>query len=302
MISKTYYRYIWLLELLLRCNRPLSFDEIQRSWQESPMNNGSLSLRTFHEHRKGIKEMFGVDVACRKAGCDSAYYVKNPEVLKEDKVGQWLLDRYSVPQDFATFYRMKDRIFLETVAHANQDYQPIIEAMKQNVEMKIDYQKYGGQHENFHVRPYALRVYNRRWYLLGFIKERGEVRTIALDRMQHMALTDIPFELPKDFDARKFFANVVGIFVDEEKTVEKVRIRVHGVQVEYLRALPLHKSQEEVLTRYEEGYSEFTYRLCLTPELTSQLLAMGDNVEVLEPVELREEIKKRISNVFNYYK
>lgn len=302
MVSKTYYRYIWLLNLLLKSKRPLCFEEIQSAWLENPMSDGELPLRTFHEHRKGIKEMFGVDIVCEKGGWNSVYSVKNPEVLKENDLGKWLLDRYSVPQDFATFYGMRDRILLEDIARGNQDYHPIIEAMKQNVEMEIDYQKYDGHHQTFHVQPYALKVYNRRWYLLGFVKERGELRTIALDRMQHMTLTDTHFEMPKDFDARKHFANVVGIYVDKNLPVTKVRIRVYGVQVEYLRALPLHKSQEEVLTRYEEKYSEFSYRLCITPELISQLLAMGDSVEVLEPVELREEIKERINNMFNFYK
>jgi predicted DNA-binding transcriptional regulator YafY len=49
-------------------------------------------------------------------------------------------------------------------------------------------------------------------------------------------------------------------------------------------------------------FAEFTYRLCVTPELVSQLLAMGDKVEVLEPQELRDEMKKRISNMSNFYK
>jgi predicted DNA-binding transcriptional regulator YafY len=31
-------------------------------------------------------------------------------------------------------------------------------------------------------------------------------------------------------------------------------------------------------------------------------LAMGDTVEVLEPQKLREEMKERISKIFNYYK
>lgn len=301
MVSKTYYRYIWLLDLLLKSKRPLCFEEIQRAWLENPMSDGELPLRTFHEHRKGIKEMFGVKIVCEKGGWNSVYSVKNPEVLKDNQLGKWLLDHYSVPQDFATFYGMRDRILLEDIARGNQDYHPIIEAMKQNVEMEIDYQKYDGHHQTFHVQPYALKVYNRRWYLLGFVKERGELRTIALDRMQHMTLTDTHFEMPKDFDARKYFANVVGIYADKNLPVTKVRIRVYGVQVEYLRSLPLHKSQEEVLTRYEEKYSEFTYRLCLTPELISQLLAMGDSVEVLEPVELREEIKEALSRCIERY-
>jgi hypothetical protein len=301
MVSKTYYRYIWLLNLLLKSKRPLCFEEIQSAWLENPMSDGELPLRTFHEHRKGITEMFGVEIVCEKGGWNSVYSVKNPEVLKDNQLGKWLLDHYNVPQDFSTFYGMRDRILLEDIARGNQDYHPIIEAMKQNVEMEIDYQKYDGHRQTFHVQPYALKVYNRRWYLLGFVKERGELRTIALDRMQHMTLTDTHFEMPKDFDARKHFSNVVGIYVDKNLPVTKVRIRVYGVQVEYLRALPLHKSQEEVLTRYEEKYSEFTYRLCLTPELTSQLLTMGDSVEVIEPLELREGIKERISKMLIYY-
>ncbi len=302
MVSKTYYRYIWLLNLLLKSKRPLCFEEIQSAWLENPMSDGELPLRSFHEHRKGITEMFGVEIVCEKGGWNSVYSVKNPEVLKDNQLGKWLLDHYNVPQDFSTFYGMRDRILLEDIARGNQDYHPIIEAMKQNVEMEIDYQKYDGHRQTFHVQPYALKVYNRRWYLLGFVKERGELRTIALDRMQHMTLTDTHFEMPKDFDARKHFSNVVGIYVDKNLPVTKVRIRVYGVQVEYLRALPLHKSQEEVLTRYEEKYSEFTYRFCITPELISQLLAMGDSVEVLEPLELREEIKGKINNMFNFYK
>lgn len=301
MVSKTYYRYIWLLNLLLKSKRPLCFEEIQRAWLENPMSDGELPLRTFHEHRKGIKEMFGVEIVCEKGGWNSVYSVKNPEVLKDNQLRQWLLDHYSVPQDFATFYGMRDRILLEDIARGNQDYHPIIEAMKRNVEMEIDYQKYEGHHETFHVQPYALKVYNRRWYLLGFIKEREELRTIALDRMLHMVLTDTPFELPKNFDARKHFAKVVGIYVDKELPATTVRIRVYGVQVEYLRALPLHKSQSEVFTSYEEHNSEFTYRLCITPELISQLLAMGDSVEVLEPLELREEMKKRLVGCLKYY-
>ncbi len=302
MVSKTYYRYIWLLNLLLKSKRPLCFEEIQSAWLENPMSDGELPLRSFHEHRKGITEMFGVEIVCEKGGWNSVYSVKNPEVLKDNQLGKWLLDHYNVPQDFSPFYGMRDRILLEDIARGNQDYHPIIEAMKQNVEMEIDYQKYDGHHQTFHIQPYALKVYNRRWYLLGFVKERGELRTIALDRMQHMTLTDTHFEMPKDFDARKHFSNVVGIYVDKNLPVTKVRIRVYGVQVEYLRALPLHKSQEEVLTRYEEKYSEFTYRFCITPELISQLLAMGDSVEVLEPLELREEIKGKINNMFNFYK
>lgn len=304
MISKTYYKYIWLLDTLLT-SHPLTIDEINMLWEDCPASDGQpIPLRTFHEHRKGIKEMFGVEIACDRSQ-GNVYYVKNPEVLDKQKVAKWLLHKYSIPQDFATFNSMKDRILLEEIPLGTSFLDDIIEAMQKNMELRIDYQRYEGEQgeehlQTFHIQPYALKVFNRRWYLLGFIKEKDGLRTIALDRILDLKILSTSFELPEDFDARKYFANVVGIFVNNDLPVTKVKIRAYGIQADYLRSTPLHKSQSEGKSKHGE-FAEFTYRLCITPELVSQLLAMGDKVEVLEPKELREEMKKRINCMFNLY-
>lgn len=305
MISKTYYRYIWLLDTLLN-SHPLTIDEINMLWKDCPANDGRpIPLRTFHEQRKGIKEMFGVEIVCDRSH-GNVYYVKNPEVLDKQKVAKWLLHKYSIPQDFATFNCMKDRILLEEIPLGTSFLDDIIEAMQKNTELRIDYQRYEGEQDEehlqtFHIQPYALKVFNRRWYLLGYIKEKHALRTIALDRILDLKILSTSFELPEDFDARKYFANVVGIFVNNDLPVTKVKIRAYGIQADYLRSTPLHKSQSEGKSKHGE-FAEFTYRLCVTPELVSQLLAIGDKVEVLEPEELREEMKKRINNMFNFYK
>lgn len=305
MISKTYRRYIWLLDLLLNSS-PLSFDDICMMWAKSPMCDGPLALRTFHEHRKGIKEMFGVEIVCDRSH-GNVYYIKNPEVLDKQKVAKWLLHKYSIPQDFATFNSMKDRVLLEEIPLGTAFLSDIIEAMQKNMELRIDYQRYEGEQgeehlQTFHIQPYALKVFNRRWYLLGFLREKSGLRTIALDRILALnVLTKSFFTLPEDFDAQKYFSNVVGIYANPDLPVVNVKIRAYGVQAEYLRSTPLHKSQSEVRSKHGE-FAEFTYKLCITPELVSQLLAMGDKVEVLEPQELREEMKKRIYGMFNFYK
>ena len=303
MISKTYYRYIWLLDTLLNSS-PLTIDEINMLWEDCPLSNGPIPLRTFHEQRKGIKEMFGVEIVCDRSH-GNVYYVKNPEVLEKQKVAKWLLHKYSIPQEFATFNSMKDRVLLEEIPLGTTLLNPIIEAMQKNVELQIDYQRYESEQEEynlqeFHVQPYALKVFNRRWYLLGYIKEKHDLRTIALDRILDLKILSTSFELPEDFDARKYFANVVGIFVNNDLPVTKIMIRAYGTQAEYLRSTPLHKSQAEGRSKYRE-FAEFTYRLCITPELVSQLLAMGDKVEVLEPATLREIIKEQLQSVLNRY-
>ncbi len=304
MISKTYYRYIWLLDTLLT-RVPLTIDEINTLWEDCPASDGQpIPLRTFHEHRKGIKEMFGVEIVCDRSH-GNVYYIKNPEVLDKQKVAKWLLHKYSIPQDFATFNSMKDRVLLEEIPLGTAFLSDIIEAMQKNMELRIDYQRYEGEQgeehlQTFHIQPYALKVFNRRWYLLGYIKEKHALRTIALDRILDLKILSTSFELPEDFDARKYFANVVGIFVNNDLPVTKVKIRAYGIQADYLRSTPLHKSQSEGKSKHGE-FAEFTYRLCVTPELVSQLLAIGDKVEVLEPEGLREKLKEKIRNSLERY-
>ena len=98
MKGKTYYRYIWLLDLLLTSD-PLPFEDICMMWGANPMSDGPLALRTFHEHRKGIKEMFGVDIDCDRK--NNTYFIKNPEIL-DNRMAKWLLRKYSIPQDIRT--------------------------------------------------------------------------------------------------------------------------------------------------------------------------------------------------------
>lgn len=101
------------------------------------------------------------------------------------------------------------------------------------------------------------------------MEEREAIRHIALDRVMSLNAINKKFELPENFDARKYYSNFTGVYVDENMSLEKVKIRAFGTQVDYLRSLPLHKSQAEVYTKYRE-YSDFTYRVCITPELITQ--------------------------------
>lgn len=299
MRSTTYHKYIWLLNTLLGSD-PLTYEEIMLIWGIDHRDENPLSLRTFHEHRKGIKEMFGIDIVCNRK--KNVYYVKNPEVLEDNKPAQWLLDKYSIPKGFSAFNRLKDRVLLEEIPLGQAFLGRIMEAMRQNVELKVDYQQYQREDlQTFHFQPYALKVYNHRWYLLGYLKEQKDVRTIALDRIHTLDKLTTTFSLPAKFDAHKYFENVIGIYVDKNLPVKKIRIRTYGTLADYLRSTPLHSSQTEGRSKHKE-FAEFTYRLCVTPDLISQLLAMGDEVDILEPKELKEEMKKRINNMFNFYK
>lgn len=300
MISKTFNRYIWLLNLLLQ-EKQLTFDEISQRWQESNLgDNKPLPLRTFHQHRSAVEELFGVEIKCNPSN-GYKYYISNPEVLRNDKTRKWLLNSFNLSNMITAGHNMKDRILFEDVPYGTEYLQTIIDAMQQSKELAIDYQQFYGHRASYTIQPYAMKTYHQRWYVLGYIKELDAIRNIALDRLLEMAITAQSFELPEKFNAEKYYENTVGIFVNDDLSPVKVKLKAYGYQIEYLRSLPLHKSQRETASKYGE-FCVFEYKLCLTPELSSQILAMGENVEVLEPIELREEIKRRLTECLNRYR
>ena len=301
MISKTFNRYIWLLNLLLQ-EKQLTFDEISQRWQESNLgDNKPLPLRTFHQHRSAVEELFGVEIKCNPSN-GYKYFIANPEVLRNDKTRKWLLNSFNLSNMIIAGHNMKDRILFEDIPRGTEYLQTIIDAMQQSKELAIDYQPFYGHRASYTIQPYAMKTYHQRWYVLCYIKELDAIRNIALDRLLEMAITAQSFELPEKFNAEKYYENTVGIFVNDELSPVKVKLKAYGSQIEYLRSLPLHKSQRETASKYGE-FCVFEYKLCLTPELSSQILAMGENVEVLEPIELREEVKRRLEeSILRYTK
>ena len=294
MISRTFNRYIWLLNTLLQ-EKQMTFEEISRRWQLSNIGDGrSIPLRTFHQHRTAVEELFGVEIKCNTSN-GYKYYIANPEVLKNDKTRKWLLNSFNLSNMITAGHNMKDRILFEDIPHGTEYLQTVINAMQQSKELAIDYQPFYAHRASYTIQPYAMKAYHQRWYVLGYIKELNAIRNIALDRLLEISITEQSFAFPEKFNAEKYYENTVGIFVNDDLSPVKVKLKAYGYQIEYLRSLPLHKSQRETASKYGE-FCVFEYKLCLTPELSSQILAMGENVEVLEPTELREEIKRRLEN------
>ena len=299
MGSKTINRYVWLLDVLLQ-KKELTFEQISDLWERSCLGDGNpLPLRTFHQHKNAIEEMFGVEIKCNPSD-GYHYYIDDTDILWKDRTKHWLYNSFTLSNLIIAGHNMKGRILFEDIPHGTEYLQTVIEAMQHNKVLEVDYQPFNGGNNIYHLAPYAMKVYNRRWYVVGKMDESNGIRHISLDRVIDMVLTDVTFKMPKKFDAEEYYANTIGIFVSDDLKPRTVRIRVYDARVNYVRSLPLHKSQEEVLTKNGE-YSEFKCKVCLTPELETQLLSMGEYVEVLEPQELRDRMKKRIKRSLKYY-
>ena len=299
MASYVIKRYVWLVNTLLQ-RKSLTFKEICDLWDKSSLTDGKpLALRTFHQHREAVAELFGVEIVCDTN--TYKYSIAQPEELKNNSAQQWLFNSFAISNTIEAGRNMKDRILFEEIPSGAEFAQTVVDAMQQNRVLFVDYKPFQGEKFELYLQPYAMRVYNQRWYVVGRFKESGSIRNIALDRILRMEITDEEFSLPEDFDASDYYAHTVGIFVNEALKPQRVVLRTYGVSTEYMRSVPLHPSQREIATNGNES-SDFEYHLNLTPELTSKLLSKGDWVEVLEPKELREKVKEQAQAIAELYR
>ena len=78
-----------------------------------------------------------------------------------------------------------------------------------------------------------------------------------------------------------------------------MKLKVYGSQVDYVKARPIHASQQEI--EQGEGWSIFSYWVRPSYNFYQALLWQREKVEVLEPVEVREEMKKIVENISKKY-
>lgn len=69
---------------------------------------------------------------------------------------------------------------------------------------------------------------------------------------------------------------------------------------DYLRSLPLHPSQKEL--RSDQESTLFSFDVRPTFDFYQMLLSEGDQIEVIEPEYVRNEMKRFAEKMFSYYK
>ena len=273
-------RYVWFVTTIY--NRgPISLEEIQHRFESHFGRGEELSERQFHRYTDAVEELFDIEIKYNRT--QRGYIVADREGIDNMGMRKWLLQTFSVNGMLHESQELKNRILLEEVPSGQQHLTTIVDAMRESVALSMTYQSFGkSEPSTFEVEPYCVKLFEQRWYMLGM---SDKLRIYSLDRIKALEPTERKFNLPKEFDAEKLFADHYGIIIgDEEFDVGPVALKVDSWQSKYLRTLPLHHSQVEV--ERNEEYSIFEYRLCPSFDFRQKILSMGVAVEVLAPTKL----------------
>lgn len=191
----------------------------------------------------------------------------------------------------------------------NIDLLPIFyKAITDKRVLRFSYQRFGQEPFELIFHPQYLKEYNGRWFVFGDAdREPFKAYNVPLDRIvgEVAVVQDVEYIPAEKGFYQNFFKNIIGVTHEKGAKVEEVIIRT---KTEYQHGLlltkPLHHSQEEVLPFGEhDGQWYGEVRLTIEPnrELRGRILLYGENLEVISPLSLREQIKEILRRQMQQY-
>ena len=299
MVTELLQKYIWLVQTFIRAGENgLSLAEISDKWETR--FDSEYSRRTFNNHREAVEQVFGIRIECNRT--TNRYFIRyTDDVSDENAENAWLINTFTVNNILRMGKeRLSGRVSVEDIPSGHRHLTTIMEAMTEGRKLVINYMKYtSSQADRLTLHPYAVKEFAKRWYLVAYCQEREGLRVYGLDRIKHMDVTDESFKMPKNFDVEATFATSFGTYLPEGKA-QLITFRTTPTEARFLRDLPLHSSQEEILTD-DEGNVIFNIFVCPNKSLIMEFCKYGRYLEVLSPADVRKAVADTLSEALKAY-
>lgn len=150
--------------------------------------------------------------------------------------------------------------------------------------------------EIYRVDPYSFIFYKGGLYLQGYAHNRQSMRTFAVERISAIVTQRERFEIPLEYQPEKQFHESFGIV---SEVPFSVRLRFSKTVAHAITERVWHPTQK--ITKLRGGGVELHFTAGGRMEILSWILSWGDQVELLEPAELRREITEKARTMAEMY-
>jgi len=200
--------------------------------------------------------------------------------------------------------RLEDRFLYLPFAPKNygertEELDDLFQAVSDLRPLTLAYRSLGKrEEERITIHPYALVLHRDSVYCVGLHVDRGEIRTLVLDRMRdtQCAITE-RFTLPDDFKIDDYFQGELGVWKSEKR--HRVVIDFDAQGAEYIRMRKIHSSQK--LASIAGGGVRLTMSVGNLNPVVSWVLEWGPRARVVEPSELAERVKTELEQALAAY-
>lgn len=290
-------RYNLIIKKLRK--HPASFAEISEYLAlESELQeyNFSVSKRTFQRDLEDIRSLYNIDIQfdfSRKM-----YFIDFDE---QSDVNERILEAFDTFNALNLSDRLSNNIHVEKRRpQGTENLYGLLHAIKNQLQIKFAYQKFwedGLTTRN--AEPYALKEFRNRWYILANDLKDNQVKSFALDRLSDLDITKKRYQLSVDFNVNEHYKYCFGIISPNGHSPEEVELSFDPFQGKYIKTLPLHESQQILIDDEEELRIKLT--LFITHDFFMELLSYGENLRVIKPTSLINDLKSTFKNVLKLY-
>lgn len=166
---------------------------------------------------------------------------------------------------------------------------PLFKAIQNERVLKVLYEPFGYDAEEFYFHPQFLKQYNNRWFIFGLEEgHENQVWNFALDRIKAIKDTTRSYR-SLDIDWDEYFEDVIGVTVDKDAPVEEIHFIVHGKTAHYLLTKPIHGSQKSKWLTDDKQDLEVRLKVKINYELKRTLLSYASSITILSPQSLVDE-------------
>ncbi|MBN8857235.1 MAG: WYL domain-containing transcriptional regulator [Sphingobacteriales bacterium] len=264
--------------------------------QDDALNIG-FSRRTLQRDIKEISNLFGVNIEYSKS--KKGYFISQDKA--ENMNFQRMMEAFDIfnslnlAQDIAPFIHFEKR-----KPQGTENLHGLVHAIRHKLQIKFTYQKFWEEASSLRVaEPYALKEFKNRWYVMAKDRKDNNIKSFALDRLTNLEITDQTYKYPGNYDIEQNYRYCFGIICPNDEEPADIILSFDPFQGKYIKTLPLHDTQQILIDDDEE--TRIKLKLCLTHDLFMELLSFGDNMEVIEPKSLADQIKQAHKKAYQLY-
>jgi predicted DNA-binding transcriptional regulator YafY len=290
-------RYNLIIKKLRK--HPASFAEISDYLAlESELQeyNFSVSKRTFQRDLEDIRSLYNIDIQF-----DFSRKVYFLDFDEQPDVNERILEAFDTFNALNLSDRLSNNIHFEKRRpQGTENLYGLLHAIKNRLKIKFTYQKFWEDGLTMrNAEPYALKEFRNRWYVLANDLKDNQVKSFALDRLSDLDITKKQFQLSVDFNVNEHYKYCFGIISPNGHSPEEVELSFDPFQGKYIKTLPLHESQHILIDNEEELRIKLT--LFITHDFFMELLSYGDNLRVIKPNSLINDLRSTFKNVLKLY-
>lgn len=179
---------------------------------------------------------------------------------------------------------------------------PLYLAIKKKQVLQVTFKGFTDESSTiFQFHPSILKQYNRRWFVFGYNATKGVKEwSIPLDeRLIGFDIIDDVDYIESDTDWDTFFRTMVGVVRPKGVEVERVVLKFYNGRENYFKTKPFQPDYEEFFE--EEKQNQVWFETIINKELVQQLLSFGQDLEVLEPEHLIEQMGEHANAMQKFY-